>query len=48
MKRGTLHQHKEVALVCEEGISEVEAVSNLLVPQISKTIFRNLRQSQRK
>jgi hypothetical protein len=32
MKRKTMHQHKEVALVCEEGISEVEAISNLLIP----------------
>jgi hypothetical protein len=29
MKRETLQQHKEVALVCEEGISEVEAINNL-------------------
>jgi hypothetical protein len=26
-------------MVCEEGIFEVEAISNLLVPQSSKTIF---------
>jgi hypothetical protein len=32
MKRKTLQQHKEVALVCEEGIFEVEAINNLLVP----------------
>jgi hypothetical protein len=29
MKRETLQQHKEVALVCEEGIYEVEVISNL-------------------
>jgi hypothetical protein len=32
MKRETLQQHKEVALICEKGIFEVEAISNLLVP----------------
>jgi len=32
MKRETLHQHKEVVLVCEEGIFYVEVISNLLVP----------------
>ncbi len=37
MKRETLQHHKEVALVCEEGIFEVEAISNLLVPQSYKT-----------
>jgi hypothetical protein len=39
MKKETLQQHKEVAFVCEEGIFEVEAINNLLVPQISKTIL---------
>jgi hypothetical protein len=38
MKRETLQHHKEIALVCEEGIFEVEAISNLLVPQSNKTI----------
>jgi hypothetical protein len=28
----TLQQHKEAYLVCEKGIFEVEAISNLLVP----------------
>jgi hypothetical protein len=32
MKKETLLQHKETTLVCEEGIYEVEAISNLLVP----------------
>jgi hypothetical protein len=32
MKRKTLQQHKEATLVCEEGISKVEAINNLLVP----------------
>jgi hypothetical protein len=32
MKRKTLQEQKEVALVCEEGIFEVEAINNLLVP----------------
>jgi hypothetical protein len=32
MKRKTLQQHKESTLVCEEGIFEVEVISNLLVP----------------
>ncbi len=36
MKRKTLQQHKEVALVCEEGIFKVEVISNLLVPHSSK------------
>ncbi len=30
MKRETLQQHKEATLVCEEGIFEVEGISNLL------------------
>jgi hypothetical protein len=29
MKRETLQRHKEVALVYEEGIFEVEAISNM-------------------
>jgi hypothetical protein len=28
MKRKTLQQHKEATLVCEEGIFEVEVISN--------------------
>jgi hypothetical protein len=39
MKRETLQQHKKSTLVYEEGIYEVEAISNLLVPQSSKTIL---------
>jgi hypothetical protein len=39
MKKKTLQQHKETALVCEEGISKVETISNMLVPQNSKTII---------
>ncbi len=39
MKRKTLQQHKEIALVCEEGISEIEAISNLSIPQSNKTIL---------
>jgi hypothetical protein len=39
MKRKTLQQHKEVALVCEKEISKVEAVSNLSIPQSSKKIL---------
>jgi hypothetical protein len=35
----TLQQYKEVALVCEEEISKVKVISNLLVPQNSKTIL---------
>ncbi len=35
----TLQQHKEATLVCEEGIFKVEAISNLLAPQSSKTIL---------
>jgi hypothetical protein len=31
MKRKTLQEQKEVTLVCEEGIFEVEAINNLLV-----------------
>jgi hypothetical protein len=34
-----LQQHKESALVCEEGIFKVEAISNLSIPQNSKTIL---------
>jgi hypothetical protein len=29
MKRKTLQQHKEIALVCEEGIFEVKVISNV-------------------
>jgi hypothetical protein len=32
MKKETLQQHKEAALVCEEGIFETEAISNLSIP----------------
>ncbi len=39
MKRLTLQQHMEVTLICEEGIFEVEAISNLLVPQNNKIIL---------
>jgi hypothetical protein len=39
MKRETTQQLKEGALVCEKGISNVEAINNLLVPQSSKTIL---------
>jgi hypothetical protein len=39
MKGKTLQQHKEVALVYKEGISKVEAISNLLVPYNNKTIL---------
>ncbi len=39
MKRETMQQHKEGALVCEEGISKVEVISNLSIPQNSKTIL---------
>jgi len=33
MKRKNLQQHKEVALVHEEGIFEINVISNLLVPK---------------
>jgi hypothetical protein len=39
MKKETLHQHKEGALVCEEGIFEVKIINNLSVPQSSKAIL---------
>jgi len=39
MTRKTLQQHKEATLVCEEGIFEVEAISNLLIPQNNKVIL---------
>ncbi len=39
MKKETLQQYKEVALVCVEGIFKVEAISNLLIPHNSKTIL---------
>ncbi len=32
MKRKILQQHKETTLVCEEGIFEVKAINNLLIP----------------
>jgi hypothetical protein len=39
MKRKTMYQHKQASLVCEEGIFEVEVLSNLLIPHNSKTIL---------
>jgi len=39
MKRKTLQQHKEVALVCEKGISEVKVINNLLIPHSNKIIL---------
>jgi len=39
MKRETLQQHKESILVCEKGIFEVKALSNLLVPHSSKIVL---------
>jgi hypothetical protein len=38
MKKETLQQHKEATLVCEEGIFQIEAISNMLIPQSSSTI----------
>jgi hypothetical protein len=38
MKRETLQHHKEATLVCEEGIFEVEAISNPSIPYSSKII----------
>ncbi len=49
MKRETFQQHKETTLVCEKGIYEAKAMSNLSVPQRSKTYqLRNLREFQGK
>jgi hypothetical protein len=39
MKGETLQQHKETTLVCGEGISEIEAINNLLIPINSKIIL---------
>jgi hypothetical protein len=39
MKSKTLQQHKEVTLVCEKGIFEVEAINNMLIPKSNKTIL---------
>jgi hypothetical protein len=39
MKKKTLQQHNKVALVCEEGISYIEVISNLLIPESSKIIL---------
>jgi stress response protein SCP2 len=41
MKRQTLQQYKEATLVCE-GVSKVKVISNLSVPQSSKTILITL------
>ncbi len=38
MKKETLQHHKDVALVCEEGIFKVEVINNLLIPQNNKII----------
>jgi hypothetical protein len=42
MKRESLQQHKETTLVHERGIFEVDAISNLSIPNSSKTILANL------
>jgi hypothetical protein len=39
MKRKPLQQHKETTLVCEEGIFEIEAINNMLVPHTNKTML---------
>jgi hypothetical protein len=39
MKRKTLQWHKETTLVCEKGISKVDAMNNLLVPQNNNAIL---------
>jgi hypothetical protein len=39
MKQSTLQQHKEVAMLCEEGMTTIEARSALLVPQNTKQII---------
>ncbi len=45
MKKETLQEHKETTLVCEKNNSEVEAISNLLLPYIVKQYrLRNLKQ----
>jgi hypothetical protein len=36
MKRSTLQQHKEVVMLCEEGMTNVEIRSALLIPQGTK------------
>jgi hypothetical protein len=42
-----LQQHKEATLVCEEGIFEVEAIHNLLIPQSNKIILAQTSNSPR-
>jgi len=34
---GSLQQHKESTLICEEGISMLEAQNTLYVPQTTRT-----------
>jgi hypothetical protein len=36
MKRSTLQQHKEVVMLCEEGMTNVETRSALSIPQSTK------------
>jgi len=36
MKRSTLQQHKEVAMLCEEGMITLETRSELSIPQNTK------------
>jgi hypothetical protein len=36
MKRSTLQQHKEVAMLCEVGVTTAEARSVLSIPQSTK------------
>ncbi len=38
MKRPTLQQHKEVAMLCEEGMTTTKARSAFLVPQSTKKV----------
>jgi hypothetical protein len=45
MKRSTLQQHKEVVMLCEEGMTTIEARSALLIPHSTKQIVPTKTQS---
>jgi hypothetical protein len=45
MKRATSQQHKELALLCEERISKLEAQSFLLVLQVSRIVVATINET---
>ncbi len=46
MKQSTLQEHKEAAMLCEEGMTIVEVRSALLMPQSTKHVALGKTQSK--